>query len=70
MARRPSWVCDTVIALERRVSDSEMSQRLDEVVKVLIDCLRQLQSSKSHPHENPVADLFGDHSQEGTGTDG
>jgi hypothetical protein len=70
MGRKPKWECDTVIELSVPVATDEMSQRLDEVAGVLIECLRQLRSPKSIPHEVLVSDLLRDFSRDRTGTDG
>lgn len=70
MSRRPSWICETVIELKHPVSDSEMSQRLDEVLGVLVECLGQLRRSTSYSHENPVSDLLREVSRKGTGSNG
>ena len=70
MGRKPKWECDTVIEVSASVSTDEMSQRLDEVTAVLINYLRQLQSSKSIPYEVLVSDPLRDFSRDRTGTDG
>lgn len=70
MRRKPKWDCDTVTELSSPVSADEMSQRLDEVSEILVECLRQLRSFKSIPHEVLVSDPLRDISRDRTGTDG
>ena len=70
MRRKPKWECETVIEVNHPVAADEMSQRLDEVTEILIDCLRQLRSPQSIPHEVLVSGPLRDISRERTGTDG
>ena len=70
MRRKPKWECDTVIEVSSPVSANEMSQRLDEVVEILVDCLRQFRSPKSIPHEVLISDPLRDISRDRTGSDG
>lgn len=69
MARRPKWVCHTVTELKHPVPNSEMSQRLDEVAEILIECLRQLHKSQCSSQEVSASDPLRALARERTGTD-
>ena len=70
MGRRPKWICNTVVELRHEITADEMSQRLDEVTEILVECLRQLRSSKPIPHEVLISDPDRDISRDRTGSDG